>query len=222
LRADGAVVFAALAGGAAIAGAVVPPAGTANLAAMALRPSDLAPGAVRRGSYIKPATGAIAEYEVRFGAVATTAGAHLTAVVNAVVLVHSAAFADKEIKAVRTEFNSKLVRKLIVVAVAKQAGIKGVTGKHLTFGKLRSIGVGRESLLVPLFVRAAGRTTTTDLVFFAAGTVVSDLVLAGEGRLAAAVPIELATAVAAHITTVLAGGGSTGPTGPTGPTGATG
>lgn len=215
-------MLAVLAGGAAVAGAVVPPAGTPNLAAMALRPSDLAPGAVRRGSYIKPATEAIAEYEVRFGAVATTAGAHLTAVVNAIVLGHSVAFADKEIKAARTEFNSKRVRRLIVASLANQVGVKGAASRHLTFGKIRSIDVGQESLLVPLFVRAAGRTTTTDLVFFAAGAIVSDLVLAGEGRLAASVPIELATAVAAHITTVRAGGGSTGPTGPTGPTGATG
>jgi hypothetical protein len=217
-----AVVLAVLAGGAAIAGAVVPPAGTPDLAAMALRPSDLAPGAVGKGSYIKPAAAAIAEWEVRFGAVETTAGAHLTAVANAIVLVHSAAFADKEIKAVAKEFDSKAVRRLIVASLASQAGVKGAASGHLTLGKIRSIGVGQESLLVPLVLRAAGRTTTTDLTFVAQGAVVSDLVIAAKGRLAASVPIDLLTAVAAHIAAVFAGVGSTGPSGPTGATGATG
>lgn len=203
----------------AVAGAVTPPAGTPDLAQMTLQLSDLAPGASAAGSYSKPPKSFIAQYERTFTGASSTGGVPLYAIQAQLLLARTAANATSSFRTLRLVYGTKLGRALIAAAIAKGAG-KAFNPKNVHFGKLASIGVGNESLLEPITLGVAGRRLAAAFVVVRVDRVLLNLsVLVRRPKLARSVMSGLASAVAAHITAVLA---ASGPTGPTGSTGATG
>jgi hypothetical protein len=215
-----AVVLAVLAGGAAIAGAVVPPAGTPNLAAMTLGPVDFAPGGVSLGGYVKPVKGVVAEYVRAMDGVTTTGGLKLTEAVSEIFLLRKTSSATGLFKLTRALLRS---RAALAALVQKGAGSKvHIVAKDVTLGKVHGLGVGQQSLLGTFTVRVGGKAIHASIALVRVDKILGDLTLGASGRLPRSAADALARTMAGHITTVLAGVGSTGPTGPTGATGATG
>jgi hypothetical protein len=210
--------------------AVTPPTGTPDLALMALQPVDLQPGArVGIDAYQSPPSGFVAEYERQFGAATTTGGTALEGIQMQIMLANSTAGAKSFFTITRHVYGSRSGRALLANAIA--AGRKGSNVKpgDVHFGKLRSIGVGQQSLLEPITLRVRSatnrfkpRTLAADVVVVRIDGVVVSLTVAGlTPTLAPSVASALAATVVSHITAVLAASGSTGSTGTTGTTGST-
>jgi hypothetical protein len=215
---------ATIAGGllaAGIAQAVTPPAGTPDLAQMALQPSDLGAGATpSRSGYVAPSGYIVADYQNNYNAVSTTAGTKLTGISTEVDLVNSTAHAQALYKEVRLIFASKLGRRLLADRLVKETGTgSGVTAKDVRFAKQKVLGLGDASALQPFSVRVKRGTVAADIVIVRVGDVLADLTaVVVKAHLDPAIATGLAGDVASHITAVLAAG-STGPTGATGATG---
>jgi hypothetical protein len=215
-----AVVLAVLGGGAAIAGAVVPPAGTPNLAAMTLGPADFAPGGLSLGGYATPVKGAVAQYVRVMEGVTTTGGVKLTEAGSDIFLLGKASSAAGVFKQTRALLRS---RADVAALIQKGAGSKAhIVAKDVTLGQVHGLGVGQQSLLGTFTVRVGGKAIHASLSLVRVDKILGDLTLAASGRLPRSAADALTRTMAAHITTVLAGVGSTGPSGPTGATGATG
>ena len=204
----------------AVAWAVQPPAGTPDLSKMTLQRADLGPAGTVADGYVKPTTDERAQYDRNFAGPSTTAGLKLAAIETDIILADSKTDARGLFHDLQVIYGSKLGHDLLAADIEK--GNVGVTRRQIVFGKLRSIGVGAQSLLESITVHGAKRTGTEDVFTLRiAGVVANVLVVAGAPKLSASVPTALARTIALHITTVLAAG-STGPTGPTGSTGTTG
>jgi hypothetical protein len=215
-----AVVLAALAGGAAIAGAVVPPTGTPDLADMALAPADFAPGSGGVGGYVKPAAGAVAQYDRVFVGPTTTGGLRLLEAASDISLLRKTSVAKDLFKDGRVLLSS---RADLAALLEKGAGSKVHIGPaNVTLGKVRSVGAGQQSLVGTFTVRDNGRTVRAALALVRVDKIVGSLTLSTVDRLPTSAASALTRTIAAHIATVLASVGSTGPSGPTGVTGATG
>jgi hypothetical protein len=208
----------------AVAQAITPPAGTPDLTQMTLQPADLAPGAQVASAYAKPPKQMIAEYDRNFAQVATSDGVALKGIDTQLLLADTTAAASGFFTELRTVYGSKAGHLLLAAEIAKSAGKAAhLKLKQIHFGKLHGIGVGAASLLVSITIRTKAVTLVSDVVALRIGAVIANLtIVAGKPRLAASVPSAIASAIAGHITTVLAATGSTGPSGPTGATGATG
>jgi len=209
---------------AAVAQAIVPPAGTPDLSQMAIAPSDLALGAkVAQEGYVVVTSDYVAGYDRAFETTATQHRVALYSLDSRIVLATSRTTAVKAIGGERTIFGSKLGRTLLASAlIAEIRKHNGITLKDVRFAKLRSLGVGDDSFVQALTLRYKRYDITADLVVVRVGAVVGTIstVLIQPGK-AQTVARQLAAAVVGHITSVLAAG-STGPTGATGATGATG
>jgi hypothetical protein len=212
--------------------AVVPPTGTPNLALMALQPLDLQPGAtLGTDAYLTPPRGFIADYERAFSAVTTTGGTPLEGIQMQVLLANSPAGAKSFFTILRRVYGSKSGRALLASEIVHGGGTgSGIKPGNIHFGKLRSIGLGQQSLLEPITVRITSatnrftpRTLATDAVVVQIDGVIVNLTVAAlKPTLAPAVTTALAATLIAHVTTVLAASGSTGATGATSSTGSTG
>jgi hypothetical protein len=208
----------------AVAQAVVPPAGTPNLALMTLQPSDLAPGATIVSAYVPPGKKVRAQYDRNFTDARTTGGVALDGIYSELALSDSSTDAKEFFLGLALVYGSKDGRRIVAEDIIKGAG-KGskLTLENVHFGKLHGIGVGAESLLESITVHAHSKALVADVVALRVQDVVVNLTVVGSGgKLAESVSTALASAIAGHITTVLASSGATGPTGPTGATGATG
>jgi hypothetical protein len=198
----------ALAACAAAAEAQSPPRGTPDLAKMTLQPSDLARGAtVLDSGYLEPASGLKlrAQYDRNFGAASTTAGVKLAQVQTSITLADSTAYAKMVFAQVASGYGTQSGHAVLALEVVAPSA-KGFqpTPKDARFGKLRSAGVGQQSVLVSATITANDATISADFVWLRVDGVTASLaVVAAQPPLADSVAIGLARAVAAHITSVL-------------------
>jgi hypothetical protein len=188
---------------------------------MTLQASDLAPGAVVLGGYVKPGAKAVAVYDRNFTAATTTGGVKLELIQTQVALAVSTSDAISLFKGARELFGSKKGRSVLVAEIVAGAGASVPRASiKVHFGKLRELGIGDQSLLASVRLRIKQRASTFYAALLRIGSVVAIVeVITRKAHIAASVPTGLAQLVAGHVTAVLA---ATGPTGPTGPTAATG
>ena len=221
-----AALIAAVALGVLVASAAAtsPPAGTPDLAKMAIQPSDLAPGAVASiGGYAKAPKNFTALYISRYNQATTTSGVALYGLETELLAGKTQGAAAGLFSLQRSLYHSKLGRKLLGKELVAELGKKGVSLKQVHFGHFGVLGSGTQSFVQPIVLNVKGVHAGADFVVVRVGSILSDvtMVLAKPAG-ALAVAKELGADVAAHIRAVLAGGGSTGATGPTSGTGATG
>lgn len=200
----------ALAFAVASAQAFSPPAGTPDLAKMTLQPSDLAPGAqVLVSAYFDPGVGLKlrAEYDRDFGVASTKTGVKFAQIQTTITLANSTSFAKTVFAQLQPLYGANTGRAGLVAQVRPFSGKgSGATLKDATFGKLASIGVGQQSLFESATIRSQGATLVAGFVWIRVDDAVAFLaIVAAKPSLSNAVPIALATAVAAHMKSVLAG-----------------
>jgi hypothetical protein len=219
----GAAVTLAAAGSA--LAAVTPPAGTPNLALMAIQPSDLAAGAVTGADvgYDTPPSGFTAEYAGYFTSAATSDGVAYSLLQDDISLAPDTTTASEYVAVEKLLYTSKAGRKAIVKAAIKDAGGKK---SHLTlsdfkFSGAESAGVGTGSLVETLTVTYKRKKVREVILVFDDGTVAGSLVATGKvnEKVPQSDAITLGTAMYTHINAVLAAG-ATGPSGTTGASGA--
>jgi hypothetical protein len=191
------------------ADAYSPPRGTPDLAKMTLQPSDLAPGAVVLvSSYFDPGSGLNlrAQYDRDFGAAATTAGVKLGQIQVSITLADSTAYAKTLFAQIPSTYGTQAGHAILALEVVPVS----VNGFHPTpnnarFGKLRSAGIGQQSLLESGTITTKDATIAADFVWLRVDGVLASLaVVAAQPPLADSVAIRLARTIAAHITSVLA------------------
>jgi hypothetical protein len=186
-----------------------PPRGTPDLAKMTLQPSDLARGAtVLYSGYLDPGSGLKlrAQYDSDFGAAATTAGVKLAQVQIYLTLADSTAYAKTLFSQLSSLYSSEsghAILALEVVPISAQGFHP--TPKNARFGKLRSAGIGQQSLVESGTITMKQATIAADFVSLRVDGVIASLaVVAAKPPLADSVAIGLARTVAAHISSVLA------------------
>lgn len=214
------------AAGNALGAVVTPPAGTPNLALMAIQPSDLTPGAVigTDVGYDTPPSGFTAQYVGYFTTASTTDGVAYGLLDDEVSLAPTAAEASAYTASEETLYTSKKGRKLIIKYAIKAAGKKAhLKASDFKFSGAESAGVGSGSLVETLTLTIKHKKVREVIVAFDDGSVAGDLVATGE--VGEQVPqsdgMALATAMYGHINAVLAAG-ATGPSGTTGTSGTSG
>jgi hypothetical protein len=204
-----AIAALALAACTAAAEAYRPPSGTPDLAKMTLQSSDLARGAtVLFTGYLDPGSGLNlrAEYDRDFGSAATTAGVRLAQIQVYLTLADSTAYAKTLFAQLSPLYSSESGRATLALEVVP-VSVEGFhpTPNNARFGRLRSAGVGQQSLLESGTITTKHATIVADFVSLRVDGVIASLaVVAAQPPLADSVAIGLARAVAAHITSVLA------------------
>lgn len=203
----------ALAGAATTAQASTPPPGTPNLAKMTLQPTDLAPGAqVLLSAYFPPGSGLNlrAEYNRDFGAATTTGGVKLAQIQAQVTLADTPAFAKTVFAQLPGIYGGAAGRATLAQEVIPVTGAgSDATPKDAGFGKLRSVGVGQQSLFESMTLKSKGTTLAAGFVWLRVDGVLASLaVVATRPPVADSVSIALARTVAAHISAQLAATGS--------------
>jgi hypothetical protein len=200
----------------AAAQAYSPPRGTPDLAKMTLQPSDLARGAmVLVSGYFDPGSGLNlrAQYNRDFGAAATTAGVKFAQVQTSITLADSTAYAKTVFAQLPSIYGAQAGRATLAQEVIPALG-KGsdATPNDARFGKLRSAGLGQQSLLESATITAKDATIAADFVWLRVDGVLASLaIVAAQPPLTDLVAIGLARTVAAHITSVLTAAGSSSP-----------
>lgn len=202
------------------AGSVNPPAGTPNLAAMVIQPSDLEPGANIAGqAYVKPPKGFTAAYSSVLTGATTTGGTKYDSIEDDVALAPNSAASGSFYLAEQTVLTSSkgrlLVAKSVIKAFSKAFGKKAdLKTKDVKFGKAVTAGIGTESFEELLTIKVKHSTVPEAIIDFYDGDVYADVVLTGE--LDATVPLSDATALAgtvdSHIHVALGATGTTGTT----------
>ena len=212
--------------GIASAAAVVPPAGTPDVSAMAVQPTDLAPGAVvGRDGYQTPPAGFTADYRRVFTTASLTTNGTQFMLDNQVLLAPTSSLAQFYLSLDRIVYGSKKGRLTLARAIVHDAGKRGgITVRDVHFSKLKPIAAGSGSFMETVTVHGRHSTASVDLVVIGAGQVAAQLVLSAGQPLPGQVPTTLAGDIVCHVTTVLGATGPTGATGATatGTTGATG
>jgi len=203
--------------GVAVAATVTPPAGTPNLAAMVLQPSDLAAGAVvGTEGYVTPAKAFSAEYDSSFTSAETPDGVSYDQLADGVSIAPSASQASGFFTAEAAFFDSKKGHKLldkgIIASAGKKAHLKASNIKYKAGG---SVGVGGDSFLESIGVSTKHASIHEDVVLFDQGTIYALLVVIAkpDEKLPTSDATALATAIDSHINSVMASSGSTGSTG---------
>jgi opacity protein-like surface antigen len=228
-----ATVCAALAAlAAAVAQAVTPPAGTPNMAAMAVQRGDLggATGAFV-GGYAKPQTGFVAAYTRTFGVAEARSGGSPFEVETELELAAKASTALRVVREEKVLYSSKEGRALLGAVIVGRAPKKDhVTLKSLVFSAPTTLHVGSDSFIESLSLQVKGFKEILRFATLDVSRVAVSLIFVGVGTLVPESTVtELSGAVAAHIRRVLAkssgASGSTLPVGiigPSGPSGASG
>jgi hypothetical protein len=178
--------------------AVTPPRGIPDLRQMALRVSDLPPGAkVKRHGYVE--TSSVAEYEREFASLtAVVGGKRLLGLENDLFLERSASIAAGEFVELRHLLGTKRGRQ----ALAKQLEqALGFDPDFVRVGMPFGFGAGQESLGVALTIGTFLGTFQAELGFFRVDRVVAELVFEGRAgtRLARSDLTRLARPVAARM-----------------------
>jgi hypothetical protein len=206
------------------AAALTPPAGTPDLSAMTIQPSDLAPGAkLSAQSYLQAPHNFAALYERKYTTAMTTSGTALLGLDSQVLLGDNAGATRGLFSLERSLYTTKRGRALLAKQVASQSGKSGAKVKISAFGKFRLLRIGTQAFLQPITLKSGGESAGAVYVVVRVGSVLTNLtvgLLAPKQTLAVA--RELGGDLAAHIAAVLAASGSTGATGTTGATSATG
>lgn len=155
---------------------VKPPAGTPDLAKMALRASDLPPGAkVKRQGYVEAAS--FARYEREFTSrTARVGGKRLLGLVNDLFLERAAATAADEFTQLRQLVETKRGRQAIVDALEDALGFEpDVVRVSRPFG----FGVGQESVGLTFTIGTFLGTFQAVVGYFRVDRIVADVVLEG-------------------------------------------
>ena len=171
-----AAVLAGLALPAPASVAVKPPAGIPDLTRMALRVSDLAPGAkVKRQGYVQSAS--FARYEREFAPRTARVGRkRLLGLENDVFLEQLASTAAAEFANLRHLLGTKRGRQAVVVALK---GALGFEPDFVRVGGLSGFGAGEESIGLTFTIGTPLGTFQAVIGFFRVDRVVADVVLEG-------------------------------------------
>jgi hypothetical protein len=204
LAAATAVTIAALA--ATTAEGYSPPKGLPDLAKMTLQSSDLASGAtLLLSSYFDPGTGLHlrAEYNRDWGAAKTTGGVKLEQLQTQITLAASTTWAQTVFGELPGIYGASVGHQDLVAGLDSTDG-SSATLKDARFSKLRSIGVGQQSLYESATVATKGSTLAVGFAWVRVGAGMAFLVvLAPRPPLADSVTIGLARTLAAHMASVL-------------------
>jgi hypothetical protein len=224
----GVAVVAAIAmfgaAGAALAATTVnPPAGTPNLAQMALAPADLANSDGIAGSgYITPPQGFSAAYAATLFPSVTSDGVKYASVTSEVAVAPKVSDATEQLAYEYSHYYSRGGRRRFVRAVVKVSPKRGpdhLTAKNFAYSDIGPAGIGDGSYIETLTLHEHHRSQQQVYLVYVTGTYYIYVNLAGTVN--EAVPqsdaVALGRTVAAHIVTVLGGAGTTGASGTTGP-----
>ena len=196
---------------------VTPPAGTPNMGAMVLQPSDLAPGAsVAAQRYVAPPNGFTAEYAAVYtGATTTTDGTKFTSIEDDVTLASTATpGADLEASN-QAVFATPSGRRSVIKAAIKAAGKKAhLKAKDFKFSPTASAGIGSASFVEIITLTDKHRSVEEGWVGFVDGDTYTGLLMVAK-TIPQSDAIALAQTTDGHIHATL---GSTGATGTTGTT----
>jgi hypothetical protein len=207
------------AGSAGASGVVTPPAGTPNLALMVIQPSDLVPGSVLGDqAYIAPPDGFTAQYGSEFTTASTADGVNYSLVLDYVALAPDVATATAFYGVEQAYVDSRKGRKFVTNNIIKAAGKKAhLKSKNVKFSHEQRAGLGTGSYEETITVKAKHDSVQEVYLIFDDGTVCTSLELVGEvnKQVPESDATTLATAIVAHIGSVLAASGTTGATGAT-------
>jgi hypothetical protein len=157
-----------------------PAAGTPDPAQMVLQPSDFAVGApvLKQGYLFEPPF--VSGYERVFASGITTSGAIFNGVTSRVELAADQPQATASFIALRTVVRSRVFQTELAVAITHAAPRRArLHARDVHFGHIRSLGVGDDSMLLPVSVRAKGMKLAVDLVFLRVDRAIGTLSLAG-------------------------------------------
>ncbi len=196
----------------ATAQAYSPPRGTPDLSRMTLQPADLARGAqIIDGGYFPPGSGLglQAQYTRYFGSAATSSGVRFSQIQTSIELAKTPAFAKVIFGQLPSIFGAQSGRAILATQVEPLYGKgAGATPKDPSFGKLRAIGAGQQSLMETGTFVVNGATVAADFAWVRVDGVIADLTFVAAGpKLADSVAIALTRTVAAHISAVLGAAG---------------
>jgi hypothetical protein len=199
------IAIAALA--AASAQAYSPPRGTPDLAQMMLQSSDLAPGAAPVvNGYSDPGGAGLherAEYDRDWLAVSTTRGVKLQQLQTDITLSTSTAFAQTVFGQIAGLYGASAGRGSLIANVDAGNG-SSATSKDARFSKMRSIGVGQQSIYGSATIATKGSTLAIGFAWVRVDAAIAFvLAVAPRPPLADSVTIALAKTMAAHMTSVL-------------------
>ncbi len=184
-----------------------PPKGTPDLSKMTLQASDLGPGATPLVSnYFDPGPGSHvrAEYDRDWGAVSTTGHVKLQQLQTVITLLTSTMWTQAVFGQVASIYGASAGRADLIADVDSGNG-SSATIKDSSFSKLRSIGIGQQSLYESATIAAKGSTLVAGFAWIRVNTAMAFiLVVAPKPPLADSVTIALAKAVAAHMASVFA------------------
>lgn len=211
------------AAGAALAATTAnPPAGTPNLAQMALAPADLASSEGVAGSgYITPPQGFGAAYAATLFPSATSDGVKYTSITSEVAVAPEVGDATAQLAYEYSHYYSPPARRQFVRAVADASPKHGpdhLTPRNFAYSGVRPAGIGDGSYIETLTLRKHHRHSQQVYLVYITGTYYIYLNLTGTAD--EAVPqrdaVALGRTVAAHIVSVLGAGGTTGASSTTG------
>jgi hypothetical protein len=198
-----AVAVAALA--ATNAPAYTPPKGIPDLSKMTLQASDLAPGATPLiSSYFDPGSGLQlrAEYDRDWGAVSTAGHVKLQQLQTVMTLATSTKWIQAIFGQIPSIYGTSVGRADLIADVDSVNG-SSATSKDARFSKLRSIGLGQQSLYESATIAVKGSTLVAGFAWIRVDTAMAFITVVAPKPLADSVTIALAKTVAAHMTSVL-------------------
>jgi hypothetical protein len=150
------------------AAAITPPAGTPDLSLMVLQPTDFSSTTVLNEGYQKDAD-YVAVYGRDFGPTVTRSGTPLDSAYSEVDLESDLETASLDSLLLYAAVHTKAFRRTLVSNLAETATSEfrvKVTRKDILVGRLRSLHVGQDSVLVPITIRMRPQSVHLYLGFF--------------------------------------------------------
>jgi hypothetical protein len=150
---------------------------------MVLAPSDFAPEArITKQGYVTDKS-LVIDYERNFARSTTAGGAKFTGVFSEVDLAHDANEATLIFTVITDVVRSPSFRQQLARQVSQSAGKRAhVRRRDVRFGPVRSLGVGDESILLPVSIRVHGVRFSADAMFLRVDRVLASLTLVGVPR----------------------------------------
>lgn len=191
---------------AASAQAYTPPKGTPDLEKMTLQNSDLAPGATLLvNSYSDPGSGLHlrGEYDRDWAPASTAGGVRLQQVQTTITLATSTKWAQTLLAQIPGIYGASPGQGDLLVNIDAGNG-SSATLKDARFSKLRSIGVGQQSVYGSATITTKGSTLVAGFAWIRVDAAIGFLlVVAPRPPLADPVTIALAKTMAAHMISVV-------------------
>jgi hypothetical protein len=199
------------------AGSVNPPAGTPDLAAMVIQPSDLEPGVdVVNQAYVKPPTGFTAAYSSVLSGATTMGGTEYASIEDDVALAPSSVASGNLFLGEQAVLTTRKGRAAIAKSVVKDYGKKAhLKTSDIKFGAPINAGIGTASVAELLTIKVKHNTVPEAIVSFYDGDTYADVALVGKlnAKLSLTDATALGSTIDSHIHTVLGATGTTGTTG---------